>query len=84
LRAAASRVEIIKTHIDAIHAVTGSYDHIGIGTDLDGFIKPVLPRLDYPSDMVKLRRGLALHYPANVVEKILKGNALRVLRKVLP
>jgi len=32
----------IRLHIGKLHELTGSYEHIGLGTDLDGFIKPMV------------------------------------------
>ena len=76
-------MDVIARHIDAIHRVTGCYDHIAIGTDLDGFAKPTLPELDRAADMAQLRDELTFRYP-DAAAKILEGNALRVLHAVLP
>jgi microsomal dipeptidase-like Zn-dependent dipeptidase len=35
-------LEVIFRHLDAIHQATGSHDHVAIGSDLDGFIKPTM------------------------------------------
>ena len=67
-------------HIDKVHDLTGSYDHLGIGSDLDGYIKPALPGLQHMGRMAELQRALASHYGDEVAEKISSGNALRVLR----
>jgi microsomal dipeptidase-like Zn-dependent dipeptidase len=82
-RTFAESMDVIARHIDAIHGVTKSYDHIAIGTDLDGFAKPTLPGLDRAKDMACLRDELARRYPVDA-GKILEDNALRVLRAVLP
>ena len=73
-------LEALCTHIDKIHDLTGSYDHIGIGSDLDGYIKPALPGLEDMSRMTKLQAHLTARYGAVDAEKICNGNALRVLR----
>ncbi len=75
-------MEVICRHVSEIHRVTGSYDNIGIGTDLDGFIKPTMTGLEYASDLWKLREPLEECFPGQS-ERILSQNALRVVRKVL-
>jgi microsomal dipeptidase-like Zn-dependent dipeptidase len=73
-------IELLCRHIDRIHELTGSYDHIGIGSDLDGYIKPALPGLEHMGRMGDLQRSLAARYGAVAGEQICSGNALRVLR----
>jgi microsomal dipeptidase-like Zn-dependent dipeptidase len=73
-------VEALCRHIDRIHELTGSYDHIGIGSDLDGYIKPALPGLESQGRMADLQRALTTRYGQDVAEQIASGNALRVLR----
>jgi microsomal dipeptidase-like Zn-dependent dipeptidase len=75
-------MRVICRHIKAIHEVTGTYDNIAIGSDLDGFIKPTMTGLDYASDLGKLRDPLEEFFPGQS-ERILSGNALRVVRKAL-
>ncbi len=55
-------------------------DHVGIGTDMDGNFKPVLSSYEqYPTFAEALQtRGLS----SNEVEKVMGGNAKRVLRKI--
>jgi membrane dipeptidase len=72
----------IRDHVDAIHRVTGSYEQIGIGSDLDGFIKPTVGGIEYADDLVKLVAPLRKAFPDGA-EAILRGNALRVLEKAL-
>ena len=66
-------------HIDKLHELTGSYDHIAIGSDLDGYIKPALPGLEHQGKMADLQRALRDHYGDAVAAQIAGGNALRVL-----
>jgi microsomal dipeptidase-like Zn-dependent dipeptidase len=69
-------------HIDAIREFAGSNDHVGIGSDLDGFIKPTVAGIEDVADLARLRAPLAEAYPEDVA-KILGGNAVRVLRATL-
>lgn len=80
-------MELLCEHIDHIAKVCGSakepnYDHIAIGSDLDGFIKPV-KGLETLSDAPKLESMLEEKFPEKkfpkVAKKILYKNALRVL-----
>jgi microsomal dipeptidase-like Zn-dependent dipeptidase len=73
-------VEALCRHIDKIHELTGTYDHIAIGSDLDGYIKPALPGLEHHGRMSALQRALEARYGADVAEQIASGNALRLLR----
>ncbi len=73
--------------IDHVCQVTGSADHVGIGSDYDGgFGAEATPReLDTIRDHYKigqalLARGFELQHVAN----IMYGNWLRVLRQALP
>jgi microsomal dipeptidase-like Zn-dependent dipeptidase len=67
-------------HVDKIHELTNSYDHIAIGSDLDGYIKPALPGLQHMGRMAELQSALRARYGDADAEKICSGNALRVLR----
>jgi microsomal dipeptidase-like Zn-dependent dipeptidase len=70
-------------HIDAIcRAASASHKHVGIGSDLDGFIKPTMSCIESVADFVHLRGPLTEAYPDDV-DAILGGNAERVLRKAL-
>jgi microsomal dipeptidase-like Zn-dependent dipeptidase len=73
---------VIRRHVDAIVAAS-SIDHVAIGSDLDGFIKPTMGGIENADDLAKLRDGLRATYGADA-EKILGANVLRVLRAVLP
>jgi microsomal dipeptidase-like Zn-dependent dipeptidase len=72
----------IRRHTEMIHALTGSHDHVAIGSDLDGFIRPTVGGIDYAEDLAKLRAPLRAAYPG-AAEAILSGNALRVVRRAL-
>ncbi len=67
-------------HIDKIHDVTGNYDHVAIGSDLDGFIKPTLPGLETPAAFAAVEARLTAKYGAAVAQQICSANALRVLQ----
>jgi len=60
-------------------AAGGSHDHIAIGSDLDGFIKPVVHGLQTAADLGRLEAALAERHPA-AAEGIAHGNVLRVLK----
>ncbi|HEY3341965.1 MAG TPA: membrane dipeptidase [Anaerolineae bacterium] len=73
--------------IDHICQVTGSADHVAIGSDFDGgFGSESAPReLDTSRDLYRigaemLRRG----YNRDDVEKVMGGNWLRILKNALP
>jgi microsomal dipeptidase-like Zn-dependent dipeptidase len=78
----AASVDALCDHIDHIHSVTGSYDHIGIGSDLDGWIKPALTGLEHLGHMAQLQAELHRRYGATDADKICSGNAQRVLMQV--
>ena len=75
-------VETIRAHVDKIREVTGSNDHVGIGSDLDGFIKPTMSGVESAEDLAKLEHALRIDYPVDA-DAILSGNALRVVTRVL-
>ncbi len=72
---------LIFRHIDLIHDTTGgSYDHIAIGSDMDGFIQPTLKGLKSPAVFKEVRKRLIAHYHQGPADQICFGNALRVLQ----
>jgi microsomal dipeptidase-like Zn-dependent dipeptidase len=72
--------EVLCAHIDKLAAVTGSFRHIGLGTDFDGFIKPTLGGLESSADLAQLEPALRAKYGNSDAEAITSGNALRLLR----
>ncbi|HEV2749295.1 MAG TPA: membrane dipeptidase [Gemmatimonadales bacterium] len=75
----AETFQIIKLHIDRIYDLTNSYDHIALGSDLDGYIKPMLPGLEDMAMMPDLADFLLNQYGPTVADQILSWNALDVL-----
>ncbi len=73
--------ELVCAHIDRIERLTGSHDFAGIGSDLDGWIKPALPGLEHLGRMRQLQDALATRYGPEVAAKIAGGNALELLRR---
>jgi len=78
----AESLEVIFAHVDKLAEITGGYDHIGLGSDFDGFIKPTMGGLEKMSDLTHLDAALREHYGDEAAEKLTSGNALRVLRKL--
>jgi membrane dipeptidase len=74
-------VKIIRDHIDRIRSLTGSDDHIAIGSDLDGYIKPALPGLEHEGRMGALEATLVDHYGADAAAKFCSDNVLGLLRR---
>jgi microsomal dipeptidase-like Zn-dependent dipeptidase len=73
-------VELICKHIDRIRDHTGSFDHVAIGSDLDGYIKPALNGIEHLGRMRALQAALAARYGESAAHKVCSENALRVLR----
>jgi membrane dipeptidase len=73
-------VELICKHIDRIRDHTGSFDHVAIGSDLDGYIKPALTGIEHLGRMSELQAALVARYGESAARKICSENALRVLR----
>jgi microsomal dipeptidase-like Zn-dependent dipeptidase len=74
-------LEVIFKHVDMLHEwCGGTYEHIGIGTDLDGFIKPTLFGIETASDMKHVERALTDRYGPESAQLMCSGNALRLLR----
>jgi microsomal dipeptidase-like Zn-dependent dipeptidase len=77
-------LDVIFSHIDRIAEVTGSYEHVAIGTDFDGFIKPTMTGLETPADLAILEQALQVRYGEETAELITFKNALRMLHAVWP
>jgi microsomal dipeptidase-like Zn-dependent dipeptidase len=73
-------LRLITDVIDHIRLITGSYDHVAIGSDLDGFIDPIRTCSNY-SEMSILSKHLIDTYGAANAERILFENARRVLHE---
>jgi membrane dipeptidase len=74
-------MKVIDKHIARIREVTGGYDHVALGTDFDGFIKPTMGGLETSADLSLLEDRLRSTYGPDA-DRIASGNALRVLRKI--
>ncbi len=75
------------TAIDHICQLTGSAQHVGIGSDMDGgFGRSATPaEIDTISDLSLIEPLLrARGYEASDIAHILSGNFLRILRQTLP
>ncbi|MEA2154748.1 MAG: rane dipeptidase, partial [Solirubrobacteraceae bacterium] len=72
----------IEAHVREIHSITGSNAFTGIGSDLDGFIKPTMSAIEASEDLAALERPLRDAFPDDA-DAILCGNAMRVVRRVL-
>jgi len=63
--------QLLFNAIDCVHEWTGSYDHIAIGSDFDGFIQPIKPCQNY-AETPALVAAIRAKYP-RAAEKILSG-----------
>jgi microsomal dipeptidase-like Zn-dependent dipeptidase len=72
--------ELLCEHIDRISQITGSYRHIALGSDLDGFIKPTLAGFEHSGCLAGLEKTLADRYGDDIASLIASQNALRLLR----
>lgn len=75
-------LEVICAHIDKLAEITGGHDHIALGSDFDGFIKPTMGGLEKMADLALLDAALRERYGDETTDKMTSGNALRVLRKL--
>lgn len=71
--------DLVFRAIDCLHEWTGSYDHIAIGSDLDGFIQPIEGCNTY-ADTPSLVQAIEQKY-AGAAGKILYANAVDVLER---
>jgi microsomal dipeptidase-like Zn-dependent dipeptidase len=77
-------MEVICAHIDKIAEITESFDHIALGTDFDGFIKPTMGGLEDAKDLARLEAELHERYGDEKAEKMMWTNALGVLHRLWP
>ncbi len=77
-------LDVICRHIDKIAEVTGGHEHIAIGTDLDGFIKPSMGGVTTAADLRLVEEGLRERYGDEIAEQVTWRNALRVLETIWP
>jgi len=73
--------------IDHICQITGSAQHVGIGSDLDGGfgLQSAPAEIDTLSDILLIETALrARGYAPTDIASILHGNFLRILRRTLP
>lgn len=75
--------EVICRHLDCLREWTGAHGTAGLGTDLDGFIKPTMAGVETAADLARLEPALVERYGAADAERILTRNARRVVRQVL-
>jgi microsomal dipeptidase-like Zn-dependent dipeptidase len=73
-------VGVICTHINRIVDVTQSDDHVAIGSDLDGYVKPALHGLEHEGRMKDLEAALVAEYGAARAKKFCSENVLSLLR----
>lgn len=73
----------VRCHVDRMFELTGgSHAHTAIGSDLDGFIKPI-KGIEDAGDLADLVSWFYDEYPADVADAILFKNVERVVRKAL-
>jgi len=77
-------LEVICKHIDKIAEVTGGYEQIALGTDLDGFIKPTTGGVETAADLRLVEEALRDRYGDEDAEKMTWTNALGVLQTLWP
>jgi microsomal dipeptidase-like Zn-dependent dipeptidase len=73
-------IEVICKHLDRIAEIAGSHEYAAIGSDLDGFIKPILAGLEDAQRLGALQTALTGRYGHSDGELIASGNVLRLLR----
>jgi microsomal dipeptidase-like Zn-dependent dipeptidase len=74
-RTLAQSLDVLDRHIEAIGP-----DHVAIGSDLDGFIKPTLGGIESAADLAPFAAALRSRHPESA-DRILGGNALRVISR---
>ncbi|MFC1476902.1 M20/M25/M40 family metallo-hydrolase [candidate division KSB1 bacterium] len=75
-------VKTVVDHIDRVVRVTGSADHVGLGSDFDG-ISATPVGLEHTGRIVNITKELfARGYSEGDIAKILGGNFIRIFRQV--
>ncbi|MDA0817878.1 MAG: membrane dipeptidase, partial [Planctomycetota bacterium] len=77
-------LSVMLDHLDHVCQVAGSAEHVGIGSDLDGgYGREQSPHdLETIADLASLPEMLAARgFPADDIEKVMRGNWLRFLRQ---
>jgi len=73
-------IGVIRAPVDRIAEITASHEHIAIGSDFDGFIKPPMAGLESMSDLAGLEEQLVNEYGDLDAERMCSGNVPRVLQ----
>jgi microsomal dipeptidase-like Zn-dependent dipeptidase len=71
----AESLAVLDRHIEAIGP-----DHVAIGSDLDGFIRPTIGGVETAADLAKFATALRARHP-DTADRILTENAMRVVRR---
>jgi microsomal dipeptidase-like Zn-dependent dipeptidase len=74
-RTLAESLAVLDRHIDAIGP-----DHVAIGSDLDGFIKPTIGGVESAADLKAFSEALRARHPESA-DRILRENALRIIQR---
>ena len=80
-------VRVVAEAIDYVTQLTGSCEHVGLGTDMDGAFgaESIPAEMDSIADLYLVADALNdLNYSTADVELILNGNWLRILKRCLP
>ncbi len=72
-------IQVMFNAIDCIYCITGTYNNIAIGTDLDGFIKPIKECPDYGHTEAVVT-AIQAKYP-DAADQLLWMNARDVLAR---
>ncbi|MFC1728919.1 M20/M25/M40 family metallo-hydrolase [candidate division KSB1 bacterium] len=76
-------VKTVVDHIDHVVEVTGSYDHVGLGSDFDG-ITSTPAGLEDTGKILNITQELFNRgYTEENIRKVLGGNFVRILRQVV-
>lgn len=73
---------LLVRHARRIRELTGSFDHVALGSDLDGFIKPVAAGFEDAAALRALPDALAPLVGPEAAQAIAHGNAERIVEGV--